>query len=450
MTPTEGYLIALGVVLAYVLAVVVLYRRHWIGPDKAVSLFGPALMIKTKRGLGWLDRVGRFRRAWSVVGDIGLLLAGVAMAVIMGLLAFDAVLATRIPASAAPQVSEALGIPGINPIIPLGYGIVALIVGVVLHELMHGVIARSQKIGVKSVGILWLVIPVGAFVEQDDVQMQAAARRPRGRVAAAGILANFALAVVFLLVLSLVVSNSVTPNADGVGVAYVVPGFPAANASLAAGDIITGINGTATTTTVDLYNALANTTANETVQLAFYSTAAGAVVNHSVTLAAESSYTHLASDRNKGFLGVAPTFLTPAQLQHELANPFASPYGPVIGATYWLVLPLAGLEPVQGSTTAFFHITGPLAGLGVGGYWLLANLLFWLAWMNLLLGLSNALPLVPLDGGLLFRDFSASVAHRLRRGWSEAKLDRFAGGAVAVSSVAVLFLLVWQFVAPHL
>ncbi|MFI5413907.1 MAG: hypothetical protein ACHQ0I_04915, partial [Candidatus Lutacidiplasmatales archaeon] len=61
-----------------------------------------------------------------------------------------------------------------------------------------------------------------------------------------------------------------------------------------------------------------------------------------------------------------------------------------------------------------------------------------------------ALPLFPLDGGLLFRDFSASVAARFRRGWSAARLDEFGGRAVTVSSVLVLTLLVWQFLVPRL
>ena len=229
-----------------------------------------------------------------------------------------------------------------------------------------------------------------------------------------------------------------------------VPGFPAANASLAAGDIITDLNGTATPTWLDLVDAINQTTANQTVALAFYSESSGTTVTHTVTLAPLSSYTHLSSDKDKAFLGVAATFLTPVQLRGAFVNPFASSNGPLVGAIDWLVLPLAGLQPLQGSTVSFFHIVGPLSGLGTSGFWVLANLLFWLSWMNLLLGMSNALPLVPLDGGLLFRDFAASVAHRLRRSWDEAKLDRFSGRAVAVSSVAVIFLLVWQFIAPHL
>ncbi|MCI4357869.1 MAG: site-2 protease family protein [Thermoplasmata archaeon] len=450
LTALDGYLIALAAVAAYGAVLYGLYRQGRLGPDRALSLFGPALMMKTQRGNALLERLGRFRRFWTVASDLGLLLAGVAMVLILVVLAIDAILVARVPASSAPQVSEALGIPGINPIIPLGYGIVALVVGIVLHELMHGVIARSQRIGVKSVGVLWFVVPIGAFVEQDDDSMQKANRRARGRVAAAGVLANFALTALFFVLLSAVVSSSVVPNATGVGVGYVVPGFPASNASLSAGDIITSVNGTPVSTSNALFAALANTSANETIPLSFYSHSAGRVLTEAVTLTSARSYTHSPADAKRAFLGVSPSFLTPSQLKGELANPSGSRYGPVVGISYWVVLPLASLEPVQGSTTNFFHLSGPLAGLGTSGFWVLANLLFWLAWMNLLLGLSNALPLVPLDGGLLFRDFTGWVASRVKRGWDAAKIDRFSSRAVAVSSILVIFLIVWQFIAPRL
>jgi membrane-associated protease RseP (regulator of RpoE activity) len=105
---------------------------------------------------------------------------------------------------------------------------------------------------------------------------------------------------------------------------------------------------------------------------------------------------------------------------------------------------------VSGSVESFYHLTGPLAGWDMGSFWILANLLYWLAWMNLLLGLSNALPLVPLDGGLLFRDFAASALARLRRGWDAKQLDRIAARLSVISSVAVVLLILWQFVAPRL
>lgn len=444
MDPYLGYEIAVAVVVAYGLLVYALHRAGRLGPDRALSLFGPALMIKTKRGLSALDRWARFRRFWTALADVGIALAAIAMVAIIALLVADAIVAFRLSPGQAPSVQEALGIPGINPIIPIGYGIVALVVGIVLHELMHGVVARSQGIGVKTIGVLWCVVPVGAFVEQNDADMAAATRRKRDRVAAAGVLANFILAMIFFLALSGLVTLTVVPNANGVGVAYVQPGTPAANATLVPGDILIAVNGTATTTAALFQTALASTTPGENVSLVYYSSSLGRAVTTVVTLAPSASVP------GRGFLGVAVTFLTPSQLQQTLAWPFGSSSGPATGAVEWLVLPLATLEPVSGSTAGYYHLTGPLAGVNPSTFWIGANLLYWLAWMNLLLGLSNALPLVPLDGGLLFRDFAASIAARVKRGWTSARLDELGGRAVTVSSLLVLVLLAWQFIVPRL
>ncbi len=445
MNPYLDYEIAAGVVVVYALVVALLYRAGYIGPDRPLSLLGPALMIKTQKGRAALDRWARFRRFWTAIGDLGVVLSVIAMVSIVVLLLFDAILALQLSPSQAPTVQEAVGLPGINPFIPIGYGIVALVIGVVLHELSHGVIARSQGIGVKSLGVLWCVIPVGAFVEQDDADMIAASRRKRDRVAAAGILANFAIAVVFFAALSLMVSSSVVPNANGVGVTSVQAGSPAANLGIVPGDILLEVNGTALTS-IDLFEStLAKTTAGENVSVAYYAPSLGRTVSvPKVTLAPSPTVV------GRGFLGVGPAFLTPPALKQSLVWPLGSPSGPLTGAVDWLVLPLAGLEPLSGSGLQFFHLTGPLASLSPTAFWVLANVLYWVAWMSLLLGLSNALPLVPLDGGLLFRDFAASVAARFRKTWSESRLDEFGGRAAVTSSVVILGLLVWQFVVPRL
>ncbi|MGA8542987.1 MAG: site-2 protease family protein [Thermoplasmata archaeon] len=444
MNPYLGYEIALLLVVAYGVIVYAMYRAGWIGPDHPLTLLGPALMIKTKRGRSAIERWSRFHRFWTVAADVGIALAAIAMAGIIVLLVIDAFLSLRLNAASAPSVNEALGIPGINPIIPIGYGILALVVGVVLHELAHGVVARSQGIGVKTLGVLWCVIPVGAFVEQDDADMLAAPRRRRDRVAAAGVLANFALTIIFFVALSLLVASSVQPNANGVGVAQVESGTPAANATLAPGDIIVSINGTATTDSTSFENSLADTHPGENVTVVYYSSSLSRLVTTNVTLAPSPTVA------GRGFLGVAVTFITPSQLRTVFIWPLSSSQGPLIGAIDWLVLPLAELQPIAGPSVGFYHLTGPFAGTDPGTFWVFANILYWLAWMNLLLGMSNALPLVPLDGGLLFRDFASSIAARFRRGWSAARLDEFGGRAVTASSLIVVLLLVWQFVVPRL
>ena len=444
MDPYLGYEIAGAAVLVYALIVYYLWHAGRVGPERNLTLFGPALMLKTGRGRAALDRWGRFVRFWSALADVGIGLAAVAMGVIVALLVLGAIVSTRISAAQAPPLSEAIGLPGINPVIPLGYGIIAIVVGIVLHELAHGVVARSQRIGVKSLGILWCVVPVGAFVEQDDAEMQAASRGRRDRVAAAGVLANFLLAIVFFVALSALVSTSVAPNASGVGIAYVEPNTGAANASLAAGDIITVVNGTSTSSVSAFEAAVARTLPNASIGVTYFSARQGSLVSTLVHLGANPS------NRSRGFLGVAVYALTPGQLRQTLVWPFASSAGPLAGTVDWLILPLATIEPVASPTSSFFHLVGPLDHASPSAFWIGANALYFLAWMNLLLGLSNSLPLVPLDGGLLFRDFAAGVAARLRSGWTAAKLDAFAGRATVFASLLVLVLLAWQFVVPRL
>jgi membrane-associated protease RseP (regulator of RpoE activity) len=442
--PYLGYEIALVLVLAYGAVVYLLWRNGRLGPDRALSLFGPALMSKTQRGRSFLDRVGRPGRFWSRLADVGIVLGAIAMVTIVATLILGAIASFRLSPAQAPSPAEAVGLPGINPIIPLSYGIVALVVGIVVHELFHGFVARSQRIGVKSLGILWFVVPIGAFVEQDDAEMLAAPRRQRDRVAAAGVLANFLLAVVFFAALSVVLAGSIAPNANGVGIASVEANSPAANATLATGDIITAVNGTSTPTLAAFQSALAQTRPGESVAVVFYSGSAGTTETRTAVLGTNPS------NASRGFLGVTVYGLTPADLKQVLVWPAGSSSGFVTGSVDWLVLPLAGLEPVSGTTAGFFHVSGPLAAGGTTWFWAGANTLYWLAWMNLLLGLSNALPLVPLDGGLLFRDFASSIAARFRKGWSAARLDEFGGRAAAVSTALVLVLLVWQFVVPRL
>jgi membrane-associated protease RseP (regulator of RpoE activity) len=445
VNPYLGYEIAVLAVAVYAVILYALWSTGRIGADRSLTLLGPALMIKTKKGRSALDRWGRFVRFWTSASDVGIALAAAAMALIVALLVLGAAESFRLTPATAPSPTEALGLPGINPFIPLGYGIVALVVGVVLHELMHGVIARSQKIGVKTLGVLWCVVPIGAFVEQDDADMMAASRRRRDRVAAAGVLANFVLAVVFFAALSVLVATSVQPNAAGVGVAAVEPNTPAGNNStIAAGDIITSVNGTATSTVDQFEAALAATYPGENITVGVYKPSLGYVTDENVTLAPSPTV------KGRGFLGVEIYLLTPAQLKQTLVWPWGSSAGSLTGSVDWVVLPLAAIEPVAGPTAGFFHLSGPLAGANPDGFWIGANVLYWLSWMSLLLGLSNSLPLIPLDGGLLFRDFAQSVAARVKTGWDAARLDRFGTQAVAASSALVLVLLVWQFVVPHL
>ena len=52
--------------------------------------------------------------------------------------------------------------------------------------------------------------------------------------------------------------------------------------------------------------------------------------------------------------------------------------------------------------------------VGLSGLLFLVNLLFWLIWVNILLGFTNLFPMIPFDGGHLFKDIVHGVMSGIR------------------------------------
>jgi membrane-associated protease RseP (regulator of RpoE activity) len=216
---------------------------------KSVEFQYGLLLLRTKRFQSVMDRLGS-RRISKPIGWALLYILPVSAAI--GLFIFlsqETVFFSPVRGAVASTVRGVtplayLGLPGINPYLPWLYGWIALVVAMVVHEGAHGVVARSLGLPVKSSGlVLLLVIPIGAFVEVDEDAMKAAKARDSGRVLAAGAGVNFVLGVVCLLLLFSVVS-SMTPAANGIGVARVITPSPAATSGVKPGDFIVAVNGT--------------------------------------------------------------------------------------------------------------------------------------------------------------------------------------------------------------
>ncbi|MBP2144341.1 Zn-dependent protease [Methanococcus voltae] len=161
---------------------------------KTYFVFG---ILKTKIGLKFIDKVGKYK-FWQWLSTLS-----IPLAVLISIFAFVnylmsslGVINGSIEREAATPVIMLFG-----NTIPWIAGIIALGLGITIHELAHGIVARSFNQKIKSTGILLaLGIPLGAFVEFTE-EYQNSAKRVRGSVAAAGPMSNLILALLFLFAL---------------------------------------------------------------------------------------------------------------------------------------------------------------------------------------------------------------------------------------------------------
>lgn len=127
-------------------------------------------------------------------------------------------------------------IPGVIPVIPgidipLFAGIISLVIIIVIHELSHGILAKSFKIKIKSMGIvLFGIIPIGAFVEPNEAEIKKLKKFKQTKILSAGPSANFFALIIFSIP-SLLIFIFVLPHISSTGIFInsVTNNFPANN-----------------------------------------------------------------------------------------------------------------------------------------------------------------------------------------------------------------------------
>ena len=239
--------------LSWILAGVVIYTavvlaadRRGLFPD-AVSVSGPLMTLHTKRGRRFLTRLARPKRLWRAIGNIGV---GAALVIMVGTFVLLLYQSTQIIESPPTQSTlqspqNVLVIPGVNDFLPLSVApeiVLGLLIGMVVHEGGHGLLCRVEDIEIDSMGVaLFALIPVGAFVEPKEDDVEAAARGPRTRMYAAGILNNLIVTIIAFALLFGPVVGAIAV-ADGASVGGVYPNSAADDADIAAGDRIVMID----------------------------------------------------------------------------------------------------------------------------------------------------------------------------------------------------------------
>ncbi|GEM_PF-256998 len=112
-----------------------------------------------------------------------------------------------------PYFPEIFGVESLFPPFYFTYFLVAFIIVATFHEFAHAIYARLYKIRIKSTGVVFLgPLLAGAFVEQDDKQMEKAKKCDQLAILGAGVFANLILAIIFFLLLWGVFSINFTPG----------------------------------------------------------------------------------------------------------------------------------------------------------------------------------------------------------------------------------------------
>ena len=251
----NGLYIAFLLIMIWVVAI--LYLAPYISKSKHFGLLGPALMIKSVKNRGVIDAIAK-RFPGKAFGKISVVIVIISAVLGLALLVYGAILSVNIKPSNAPSLSLILGIPGLNPAIPISFGLATIIVSVAIHEIFHGVVAKNHGIKLSSVGALFFVIPLGAFVEPDEAEISQSDPIVRRRVIAAGPGINIVLAVIALLIIAFVLMPAASPQHAGLYVESVASGSPGSYFIKPGTELISIGNSTATYSGDQLTNITQN------------------------------------------------------------------------------------------------------------------------------------------------------------------------------------------------
>lgn len=397
-----------------------------------ISFYGPIMAIRTQK-VGVFDlfaRFGLFFRIYGTLGVVMVILVSVFFTISL-FLSLRYTLTLRPTPTGIYEPQNLLLIPGVNQYVPGTVAVwLALVLTLAIHEFGHGILARVEGMRVRSAGLLLAVIPIGAFVEPHEQDVAEAKGMPKIRMFGAGITNNLVFGLICLFLMITLFGMAVPTTAPVVYGLY--QDFPAHLAGVPQDSIVTAINGTSVTSRDQIASFLNTTRPGDAITLQVQKD--GVVSTHLLTL---SSWPGINSTDTPGFMGVK-YYDAPA-----LVSTVKGSLTP-IGLLRYLVLPFDQTEDGQYlrilgfETTDTQYYTAPFAG-----FWGLIHLLFWSAWISINVGIFNALPMVPLDGGYIMQEGIRGLSVRFR-------LERFAPTFAAGISALVMTVMVALIALPYL
>ncbi|HEX2067241.1 MAG TPA: M50 family metallopeptidase [Nitrososphaeraceae archaeon] len=358
-------------------------------------------MIHTPFGLKFFDWIARTKAA-RIYARFNRYLMPVITALAIVLVIGG--LMTIISNEPAREASRDLGprsiflIPGVNPFLPWHYALISLIITIVIHEAGHGIVARVYNVKLESTGIvLFFVVPIGAFVNIERNELEKTPLKYTSAILTAGALTNMILAGISLFGLYLVVSTlSPLPISGeeefGVSIIGVNEGSLAEKIGLTEGSVIQTISGQNIRSIEDLRKIL-ESNLGKTIEITW----------NDIDNNKKRDYVPLpiSIDNNKGILGVTlnnpapdPKLVLDRYKSFFSTNPLSLLPPPTLAETF---VPYSDLMADKYDSNIFGS-----------SYPVVANMLFWIWFINFNVAIFNALPIGPLDGGQWYGSLIAS------------------------------------------
>ena len=435
-------------------------------------------MVRSKRGLKLLDKTVKPRSFWRFYGEVSLWVCVFSMLMVGLLMIIAFITALITPPETAPSASELVAIPGLNPVIPLGWGALAFIVALVIHEFGHGLQARAHGMRIRSFGLLQLgPLPLGAFAEPQYEELTTAPSKERMRMFAAGPATNIFAAVICLMFLGGLAGQFVAED-SGVHVRGIVQDEGAYDAGLQPWDTIQFIDEEPVANVDAFYDVMAGYSANDSISITVMHRD-GQIETVNATLSDKYDYytdlgwsssdlETLGIERGDPFLGVEGLSGSTAGID-RLAGPLSPRWeGNIMQKS--IMVPFHTLSmmivpfELQGVAMHPFEESLLQADdnsfaqtLGTDGLLFLVNLFFWLLWVNILLGFTNLIPMVPFDGGHMFKDMLRGILNGVKKVGRKLKfwdinpmwIEHISSKASNISSLALLGMILFILIIPY-
>ena len=416
--------VAIYAVVAYFIRKRKLFSDH-------VTFYGPIMAVRTNR-VGFFDRFGAIRTFLRWYGTFGVLMVVLVSVFITVML----VISVRYTLILQPEPTgiykpqNILLLPGINEYVPSTFAVwLAFIITIAVHEFGHGFLCRVENITVKGMGVLLAVIPIGFFVEPDEDELEKTKGMPKARMFGAGITNNLIVGFSCFVLMILRIGVAVPVTAPLIHGIY--QDYPAYEAGVPQGSVVKAVNGIPVATREDIAGILNTTRPGGQVTLQVEKD--GTVADYTFVLASWPA----GLQRETGFMGIE--YYDGASIRKAIGG-MLSPFG----VLQFLVIPFDTSANAQylrilafdSPDEQYYHV--PFAG-----YWGVIHLLFWCGWININVGIFNAIPMVPLDGGFILKEGVDRLLDR--RG-----LVKYAPHIVTTVSYVMLMMLMSLILLPYL